>query len=89
MAFSNQNIIEYFEKSPIQTSIFMIVILLVLAILNFIEDIPMMQNINEKLFEYKQKLLVSLVVKDNEIQNTNSWSFKNMVLYLLNSYDMV
>jgi hypothetical protein len=89
MAFSNQNITEFFEQSPIQASIFVIIILLFLAILYFIEDMPFMQDIGENLFEYRQKLMVSLVVKDNEIQNTNSWSLRNIAIYILNSYDMV
>lgn len=89
MEFSNQKIIEYFEESPVQAFIFMLFILACLAILYFIENIPFMKTINEKLYEQKQKLMVSLVVKDNEIQNTNSWSLNNMFLYLLSSYDMV
>jgi len=86
---SGENLVENIKESPITAIIAGILTLLMFFGLYILKNAPIAQNIRDKLHEYKQKMILSLVVKNGEIQNTNSWSFSNMTLYLLESFDMV
>ena len=86
---SGQNLIENIKESPITATIAGIFSLLIVFGFYLLQNTSMAQNIRDKLHEYKQKMILSLVVKNGEISNTNSWSFSNMALYLLESFDMV
>jgi hypothetical protein len=86
---SGQNLIENIKESPITATIAGIFSLLIVFGFYLLQNTSMAQNIRDKLHEYKQKMILSLVVKNGEIRNTNSWSFSNMALYLLESFDMV
>jgi hypothetical protein len=86
---SYKNLIDNITESPVESAILIIALLIVLAGYYFVKNAPMMQNFRDKMDDYKQKMILSLIVKNNEIHNTNSWSFSNVALYLLESYDMV
>jgi len=86
---SGQNLIENIKESPITATIAGIFSLLIVFGFYLLQNTSIAQNIRDKLHEYKQKMILSLVVKNGEIHNTNSWSFSNMALYLLESFDMV
>ena len=86
---SGENLVENIKESPITAIIAGILTLLMFFGLYILKNAPITQNIRDKLHEYKQKMILSLVVKNGEIQNTNSWSFSNMALYLLESFDVV
>ena len=85
----DNNIIENIIESPITATIAGIFTLLFLLGFYFLKHAPIMQNFRDKMHDYKQKMILSLIVKNGEIHNTNSWSFSNMILYLLESFDMV
>lgn len=84
-----KNIVDNITESPTESVMMVIMLLIVLAGYYFVKKAPMMQNIRDKIDDYKHKMILSLIVKNNEIHNTNSWSFSNVALYLLESYDMV
>lgn len=86
---SGQNYLETIKESPIAAIIAVIMTLLILFGLYILKNAPITQNFRDKMHEFKQKMILSLVVKNGEIQSTNSWSFSNVVLYLLESFDMV
>jgi len=86
---SSHNIIEIVKESPITAIIAGVMSMLIVFGFYFLKYAPIMQNFRDKIDDYKQKMILSLVVKNGEIQNTNSWSFSNMALYLLESFDMV
>jgi len=80
---------ENIQESPTAVIVTSILSLLIVFGLYVLKKSPITQNIRDKLYEYKQKIILSLVVKNGEIRNTNSWSFSNMALYLLESFDML
>jgi hypothetical protein len=86
---SYQNIIDNITESPVESAIMVIALVIGLVGYYFVKNAPMMQNVRDKLDDYKHKMILSLIVKNNEMHNTNSWSFSNVILYLLESYDMV
>lgn len=86
---SGQNLIENIKESPISATIAGILSLSIVFGFYLLQNTSMAQNIRDKLHEYKQKMILSLVVKNGEIRNTNSWSFSNVTLYLLESFDML
>ena len=77
------------KESPIETIILTIILIMFLIFYYFLEDTPIMQNIQKRIDNFKQRMIVSLIVKNGEIQNTNSLSFSNMALYLLEFFGMV
>jgi hypothetical protein len=86
---SYKNIIDNITESPVESAIMVIALVIGVIVYYFVKNAPMMQNFRDKMDDYKHKMIMSLIVKNNEIQNTNSWSFSNVALYLLESYDMV
>jgi hypothetical protein len=86
---SIENIKNSITKYPFQTISLIIIALVFLVGFSFMENSVFMQNMQQKIDDFKQRMVVSLIVKNGEIQNTNSWSFSNMTLYLLEFFDMV
>ena len=86
---SYKNIIDNITESPVESAVMVIALLVGLVGYYFVKNAPMMQNFRDKMDDYKHKMIMSLIVKNNEMHNTNSWTFSNVVLYLLESYDMV
>jgi hypothetical protein len=84
-----KTMMENIQESPTAVIVASILSLLIVFGLYVLKNAPITQNIRDKLYEYKQKIILSLVVKNGEIRNTNSWSFSNMALYLLESFDML
>jgi hypothetical protein len=84
-----KTMMENIQESPTAVIVTSILSLLIVFGLYVLKKSPITQNIRDKLYEYKQKIILSLVVKNGEIRNTNSWSFSNMALYLLESFDML
>jgi phosphotransferase system glucose/maltose/N-acetylglucosamine-specific IIC component len=80
---------ENIEESPTAVIVASILSLLIVFGLHILKNAPITQNFRENINEYKQKMILSLVVKNGEIQNTNSWSFSKAGLYLLESFDML
>lgn len=87
MNFSEEYFVELFEKSHVYQYISIIVILLIGLFIYFADELPIVifckENIKKKLTEYKERTIVSLIVNDNEIQNNNSSSLRNIALHLL------
>jgi hypothetical protein len=86
---SDKNIIENIQESPITAIVAGILSLSIVFGWYLLQNTSMAQNVRDKMHDYKQKMILSMVVKNGEIQNTNSWSFSNVALYLLESFDMV
>jgi hypothetical protein len=86
---SGQNLIENIKESPIAAIIAGILSVLIVFGLYLLKNAPIAQNFRDKMHEFKQKMILSLVVKNGEISNTNSWSLSNIMLYFLESFDMV
>jgi hypothetical protein len=86
---SYKNIIDNITESPVESAIMVIALVIGVMVYYFVKNAPMMQNFRDKIDDYRHKMIMSLIVKNNEIHNTNSWTFSNVVLYLLESYDMV
>jgi hypothetical protein len=84
-----ENIIVDITESPAESAIMVIALVIGLVGYYFVKNAPIMQNFRDKIDDYKHKMILSLIVKNGEIHNTNSWTFSNVVLYLLESYDMV
>jgi hypothetical protein len=93
MEISEKEIEDFLEKSPIYKYIFLAIVLLFGIFVYYAEDIPIIidwkEKLQEKVDEYRERAIVSMVVKDNEIQNNSSSSFRNIALYLLESYDVL
>jgi hypothetical protein len=86
---SSQNIIENIQESPITAIVAGILSLSIVFGMYLLKHATFMQGVRDNIDDYNQKMILSLVVKNGEIQNTNSWSFSNVALYLLESFDMV
>lgn len=93
MKFDDEISIEKIKNSiaeyPFETATITIIAVIFLIGYYFMEYIPFMQNIQKKMDDFKQRTIVSMIVKNGEIQNTNSWSFSNVALYWLDFFDMV
>jgi hypothetical protein len=76
-------------KYPFETAMMTIIVVVFFIGFYFMEYIPFIKNLQKKMDEIKQKMIVSLIVRNGEIQNTNSWSFSNIALYWLDFFDMV
>ena len=86
---SGENLIENIKESPIAATISGLLSLFIVFGFYLFKNTTIAQNIRNKIDDYKQRMILSLVVKNGEIQNTNSWSFSNMALYLLKVFDML
>lgn len=86
---SDKTMMENIQESPTAVIVASILSLLIVFGLYVLKNAPITQNFRDNINECKQKMILSLVVKNGEIQNTNSWSFSNVALYLLESFDML
>ena len=86
---SIENIKNSITKYPFETISIIIIVLVFFIGFSFMENTLFMQNIQQKMDDFKQRMIVSLIIKNGEIQNTNSWSFSNIALYWLDFFDMV
>ena len=86
---SDKTIMENIQESPTAVIVASILSLFIVFGLYVLKNAPITQNFRDNINEYKQKMILSLVVKNGEISNTNSWSFSKAGLYLLESFDML
>jgi hypothetical protein len=84
-----ENIKNNIKEYPFETISMTIIVVLFLIGYYFMEHIPFVKNIQKKMDDFKQRMMISLIIKNGEIQNTNSLSFSNIALYLLEFFDMV